>query len=205
MWGFSLKRSERSACCQIDTASELFVPNGQRLISRLKPNFDEAVIRIGDVGLESVEGSKSDDCRGAKPMEQKRLVLSEDRDIPVDKIIALYTANGSSAAKKPQELWNALHNSHSLVSAWIGEELVGLGNALSDGFLVVYYPHLLVLPSYQGHGIGGKILEHLKRKYQGFHQHILVADGRAIEFYKKHGFETAGKIQSMWIYEGADH
>ena len=136
---------------------------------------------------------------------RREVLLSEKRDIPADKVIALYVANGWSAAKKPQELWNALRNSHSLVSAWVGEELVGLGNALSDGYLVVYYPHLLVLPSFQGRGIGGKILEHLKRKYQGFHQHILVADGRAIEFYKKHGFETAGKTQSMWIYQGVDH
>jgi GNAT superfamily N-acetyltransferase len=142
---------------------------------------------------------------GTSPIEQDKPALSERRDIPVDKIIALYSANGWSAAKKPLELWNALHNSHSLVSAWIDEELVGLGNALSDGFLVVYYPHLLVLPLYQGHGIGGMILEYLKQKYQGFHQHILVADGRAIEFYEKHGFEIAGKTQSMWIYKGADH
>ena len=131
--------------------------------------------------------------------------LSESRDLPVDKVVALYAANGWSAAGKPQELCGALRNSHSIVSAWIGEELVGLGNALSDGFLVVYYPHLLVLPSYQGQGIGGRILEHLKMKYQGFHQHILVADGRAIEFYKKHGFEKARSTQPMWIYQGADH
>lgn len=140
---------------------------------------------------------------GSAAMEQ--VILTESRDIPADKIVALYAANGWSAAKKPQELRNALQNSHSLVSAWVGEELVGLGNALSDGYLVVYYPHRLVLPSYQGRGIGGRILEYLKLKYQGFHQHILVADGRAIEFYKKHGFETAGKTQSMWIYKGADH
>jgi len=131
--------------------------------------------------------------------------LSESRDLPADKVIALYAANGWSAASKPQELCNALHNSHSIVSAWIGKELVGLGNALSDGFLVVYYPHLLVLPSYHGQGIGGRILEHLKMKYHGFHQHILVADGRTIEFYKKHGFEQAGSTQPMWIYQGADH
>jgi GNAT superfamily N-acetyltransferase len=31
---------------------------------------------------------------------------------------------------------------------------VGLGNAISDGALVVYYPHMLVLPEYQGRGIG---------------------------------------------------
>ena len=138
-------------------------------------------------------------------MERAKLILSEKRDIPFGKIIALYTSNGWSAANKPEKLCKALQNSHSLVSAWIGEELVGLGNALSDGFLVVYYSHLLVLPSCQGHGVGGMILERLKEKYQGFHQHILVADGRAIEFYSRHGFEIAGRTQSMWIYAGADH
>ena len=48
-------------------------------------------------------------------------------------------------------------------------------------------------------------MEHLKLKYQGLHQHILVADGRAVEFYQRHGFEKAGRTQSMWIYEGAEH
>jgi ribosomal protein S18 acetylase RimI-like enzyme len=138
-------------------------------------------------------------------MTQSKIILSERRDLPGDKVIVLYLANGWSAATKPQELLNALRNSHSLVSAWIDDELVGLGNSISDGYLVVYYPHLIVLPAYQGRGIGGSILEHMKSKYQGFHQHILVADGRAIEFYEKHGFEKAGKTQSMWIYEGADH
>jgi len=50
-------------------------------------------------------------------------------------------------------------------------------------------------------GIGKLIREH----YQGFHQHMLVADGRAIEFYAKHGFERAGKTEPMWIYAGGDH
>jgi GNAT superfamily N-acetyltransferase len=138
-------------------------------------------------------------------MEQPHTTLSERRDLPDDKVIALYIADGWSAAKKPQELLNGLRNSHSLVSAWIDEDLVGLGNSLSDGYLVVYYPHLLVLPVYQGRGIGGRIMEYMKMKYQGFHQHILVADERAVEFYQKHGFERAGKTKSMWIYEGADH
>ena len=60
-------------------------------------------------------------------------------------------------------------------------------------------------PEFQGRGIGGAILERLKARYQGFHQHMLVADGRAIDFYAKHGFERAGKTEPMWIYTGADH
>src|SRR5437868_6085288 len=79
------------------------------------------------------------------------------------------------------------------------------GYAGSDGFLVVYYPHLIVLPEFQGRGVGTEILKRLRAKYEGFHQHMLVADGRAIDFYKKCGFERAGKTEPMWIYAGHDH
>lgn len=80
--------------------------------------------------------------------------ISETRNIAIEKIVALYKANGWSAADKPTELYNALKNSHSLVTAWDGNKLIGLGNAISDGHLVVYYPHLLVHPDYQGKGVG---------------------------------------------------
>ena len=85
-------------------------------------------------------------------------------------------------------------NSHSLVTAWFNGRLIGLGNALSDGHLVVYYPHLIVHPDFQGKGIGKLILERFREKYGNFHQQILVADGRAIDFYEKCGFEKAGKL-----------
>ena len=135
----------------------------------------------------------------------QEIEFKETRDISIESIISLYKANGWSSADKPEALYKALKNSHALISAWSGEKLVGLGNAISDGYLVVYYPHLLVLPAYQGRGIGKRIIELLKSKYNNFHQQILVADGQAIEFYKKCGFERAGKTESMWIYEGKDH
>ena len=131
--------------------------------------------------------------------------FSEQRDIPVKKLVALYEANGWSSAKKPMLLQKALSNSSTLVSAWIGDELIGIGNAITDGYLVVYYPHMLVHPKYQGKGIGSEMMKRIVDKYKGFHQHMLVADGRAIEFYKKCGFTQAGKTQSMWIYDGEDH
>ena len=99
----------------------------------------------------------------------------------------------------------ALRNSHSLVTARLSNSLVGLANAISDGHLVVYYPHLLVHPDYHGKGIGLKMLRALQTKYSGYHQQMLVADGGAIEFYKKCGFVRAGDTELMWIYAGGDH
>ena len=48
-------------------------------------------------------------------------------------------------------------------------------------------------------------MRRLMSNYEGFHQHMLVADGRAIDFYKKLGFTRAGKTEPMWIYAGQDH
>jgi GNAT superfamily N-acetyltransferase len=133
------------------------------------------------------------------------ITYRQTQDLPPDQVLALYRANGWSAAEKPEALCAALKNSHALISAWHGDCLVGLGNALSDGHLVVYYPHLLVLPQYQGQGIGRRIMALMQEKYGHFHQQVLIADGRAVEFYQKCGFTLAGKTRSMWIYQGKDH
>jgi GNAT superfamily N-acetyltransferase len=138
-------------------------------------------------------------------MASGAIKYEQTRDIGLENIVALYQANGWSSADKPQVLLQALQNSHSLVTAWDGQRLIGLGNAISDGFLVVYYPHLLVLPEYQGRGIGKGILHRLMAKYQDFHQQIVLADGKAAPFYQKCGFQRAGLTEPMWIFHGEEH
>lgn len=133
------------------------------------------------------------------------IIIKETKGIKKKDILTLYEANRWSSAQKPDALYNALMNSDSLVSAWDGNELIGLGNAITDGYLVVYYPHLLVLPEYQGQGIGKRIMEVFHEKYASFHQQILVADEKAIKFYQQCGFEPAGENQAMWIYQGGDY
>ncbi len=134
-----------------------------------------------------------------------KIIISETREIKPEKIIQLYKANKWSSAEKPTELYNALINSHSLITAWHKEELIGIGNAISDGHLVVYYPHLLVHPNYQGKGIGKMIMDKMQEKYKDFHMQMLTADGKAIEFYRKAGFQKAGNTEPMWIYKGNEH
>ena len=120
-------------------------------------------------------------------------------------VLALYKANSWSSAEKPKTLMRAIRGSHSLVTARLGAKLVGIANAISDGHLVVYYPHLLVHPDYQRRGIGSGIMRVMGSRYQGFHQQILTADGAAVGFYKSLGFERAGKTEPMWIYSGNEH
>ena len=131
--------------------------------------------------------------------------LREDKELPLDQVLALYRANKWSSADKPDALLNHLRESHSVVSAWDGEELIGLGNVMSDGQLVAYYSHLLVSPERQNDGVGTRIARRLMERYQNFHQQVLLADGQSIEFYRRLGFTNAGSTQSMWIFQGDEH
>ncbi|MDN3617493.1 GNAT family N-acetyltransferase [Vibrio gallaecicus] len=133
------------------------------------------------------------------------LEVQFEKGLEQDEVVSLYQANGWSSAEVPEKLIPALNNSDSLVTARLDGFLVGVGNAISDGYLVVYYPHMLVHPDFHGQGIGRKMMELMQTKYGSFHQQMLTADGEAVDFYKCLGFERAGKTEPMWVYAGNDH
>lgn len=134
-----------------------------------------------------------------------KIEVSLEDDIETNEVIELYKANNWSSAEKPEELIPALKNSDSLVTARISGRLVGIGNAISDGSLVVYYPHMLVHPDYKNKGVGRAMMKLLQKKYWSFHQQLLTADTDAVGFYESLGFERAGKTVPMWIYDGDEH
>ncbi|WP_323001797.1 GNAT family N-acetyltransferase [Denitromonas sp.] len=131
--------------------------------------------------------------------------IALNRPITSDEVLALYRAVKWSAADKPAALMAALRGSHSLVTARSGRRLVGLGNAISDGHLVVYFPHLLVHPEFRRQGVGRQMMAALLKRYAGFHQQMLTADSAAVPFYHAMGFERAGSTEPMWIYAGTEH
>ena len=133
------------------------------------------------------------------------VLVQISKEIDEVEVISLYRANQWSSAEIPEKLIRALLNSDTLVTARKGGKLIGIGNAISDGCLVVYYPHLLVDPNFQGLGVGRKMMELMQSKYKNFHQQMLTADGESVDFYRALGFERAGKTEPMWVYAGNDH
>ncbi|MEW8625016.1 MAG: GNAT family N-acetyltransferase [Candidatus Thiodiazotropha sp.] len=134
-----------------------------------------------------------------------KVKIEINRDIGKEEVVAVYRANGWSSADKPDKLLAALRQSDTLVTARIDGKLVGIGNAISDGHLVVYYPHMLVDPEYHGQGIGRKMMASMMSIYKDFHQQMLTSDKNAVGFYQALGFSRAGSTESMWIYAGQDH
>lgn len=98
-----------------------------------------------------------------------------------------------------------LRGSHSVVTAWNDSRLIGLGNAISDGAPVVYFPHMVVAPPWQGRGVGREIFERLRSRYDGFRQQVVLSDRDAVGFYERCGLERAGSTIALWTYDGDEH
>ena len=88
------------------------------------------------------------------------------------------------------ELIQALNSSWYLLAAYNGHQLVGFGRLVSDGVIHAMIYELIVLPEYQGQGIGGNILERLveKCKETGVRDIQLFCARGKREFYEKRGF-----------------
>jgi GNAT superfamily N-acetyltransferase len=89
------------------------------------------------------------------------------------------------------ELFSAVSRSWYLIGAYHRDTLVGSGRLVSDGITHALILDLIVLPAYQGQGIGTTILRRLLARCEA-HQmrdiQLFSAKGKA-DFYKKFGFE----------------
>ncbi len=99
----------------------------------------------------------------------------------------------------PEKLKMAIKNSHRVYTAYDGDKLVGLINALSDGVMTVYFHYLLVRPEYQGQGIGKKLVDLMLEEYADFARKVVIAYDSEVEFYKKCGFEVGEDKSAMFV------
>ncbi|MDM0902013.1 GNAT family N-acetyltransferase [Clostridium perfringens] len=53
-----------------------------------------------------------------------------------------------------EKLEEAFKNSLKIISAWHEEKLIGLIRVIGDGLTIIYIQDIVVLPEYQGNGIG---------------------------------------------------
>ena len=62
-----------------------------------------------------------------------------------------------SSGHFPEKLQIAMRNFETVISAWDGDELVGMICAMDDGIMTAYIHYLLVRPKYQDKGIGKEL------------------------------------------------
>jgi ribosomal protein S18 acetylase RimI-like enzyme len=104
-----------------------------------------------------------------------------------------------SSGYYPEKLVIAMKNSGSVFTAWHGEKLVGLINAMDDGVMTAYVHYLLIHPVYQDKNIGKELVRLVTEKYVNYLRIVLIAYDKEIEFYQKCGFEIGKEKTPMFI------
>jgi GNAT superfamily N-acetyltransferase len=104
-----------------------------------------------------------------------------------------------SSGNYPDQLQIAMRNSDKVISAWDGDKLVGLVNALSDGIMTAYFHYLLVRPEYQAKGIGEQLMSRILNNYKDYARKVLIAYDKEIPFYQKCGFEIGKDKTPMFV------
>lgn len=103
-------------------------------------------------------------------------------------LAALYRA-APLGNKSPQDLQLSFGNSRFVCLVREGGRLVGVGRALADGVDCSYICDVAVLPSHQGTGLGGQIVDRLVKLSAGHRKIILYAVPGKEAFYGKFGFK----------------
>ncbi len=104
-----------------------------------------------------------------------------------DELSALYRA-APLGDKKPDHLRTVFGNSRFVSFVYDGAQLVAAGRALADGGDCSYICDIAVLPSYQGTGLGKKLVGDLVDRSRGHKKIILYSVPGREAFYGKFGF-----------------
>ena len=104
-------------------------------------------------------------------------------------------AGWTDYAKDLGKLMKAIEASLMVITAWHGENLVGLIRAVGDGVTILYIQDILVLKSYKRKGIGSSLLNRVLEHYKDVRQKVLLTDEseETRGFYEANGFTSCDK------------
>ena len=129
----------------------------------------------------------------------KDIRYKEIKEFSGEDLQRLFLSVEWSSGNYPNKLTVAMRNSSTVFSAWDGDKLVGLVNALDDGIMTAYVHYLLIMPEYQHRGIGKKLIEKIAEKYKAYLRIVLVAYDKETGFYEHCGFEAGEDKVPMFI------
>ncbi len=117
---------------------------------------------------------------------------------PFHQVVSLYNDAGWTIyTSDPATLEIALNSSLFVLTAWSGDQLVGLVRAIGDGVTIIYVQDILVLKAFRRQHIGRQLLTQLLEKYSHVRQIVLMTDStdQTISFYENCGFTKTEQLQ----------
>ncbi|MCG3086577.1 GNAT family N-acetyltransferase [Sporosarcina cyprini] len=119
--------------------------------------------------------------------------LQSSKDINMNQLEKLYNdVEWYAYTKDLAVLQQALYQSLDVISAWDGDELVGLIRIVGDGLTIMYIQDILVLNAYQNQGIATQLMQQALNKYKDVRQKVLLTEEApdVRHFYEKNGFQS---------------
>lgn len=119
--------------------------------------------------------------------------LQSSKEINMNQLEKLYNdVEWYAYTKDLAVLQQALYQSLDVISAWDGDELVGLIRIVGDGLTIIYIQDILVLNAYQNQGIATQLMQQALNKYKDVRQKVLLTEEApdVRHFYEKNSFQS---------------
>ena len=97
----------------------------------------------------------------------------------------------------PAQLARTWSRSYATVLAYADDRLVGAGRAISDGEREALIVGVVVLPAYQGKGIGSRMMAALTEAVKGTAILLTCEEDENVSFYRKAGFRTHKRVMAL--------
>lgn len=123
-----------------------------------------------------------------------KIVYKTDTLPQVQQVSELFRSSG---IKRPyddlERLQRMLEHADITITAWDGNQLVGLARAITDFSYCCYLSDLAVQKEYQQNGIGRNLIRHLRDLLGDEVSLLLLSAPSAIDYYPKLDFERTEK------------
>ena len=123
-------------------------------------------------------------------------------DLDLDAVIEVYVDSGLGERRPVNDrrrMERMLAEANLVITAWRGEELVGIARSLTDWAYVTYLSDLAVKKSFQRQGIGRELTKRTKEACDPKAILLLLAAPAAEKYYPHIGFEHHPQA---WIVRG---
>jgi GNAT superfamily N-acetyltransferase len=131
-----------------------------------------------------------------------KIKYRDDANLSVDEAIDLYrrsTLSDRRPVDRPDIFEGMVKNANLTITAWHGEQLIGISRSLTDFSYVAYLADLAVDEEFQGRGIGTHLIQETKKRLGKECMIVLFAAPKANAYYAKVGFEHHPRA---WVLKG---
>ena len=119
-------------------------------------------------------------------------------DVPVESVCRLYDDAGLlRPTSDPERISKMYAGSDLVISAWDGDELVGIARTLTDGAWASYLADLAVKSTHQKSGIGRTLVEITRKEVGEGSMLLLLSVPDAMDYYPRIGME---KVDTGFIF-----